>query len=85
MFDNLHIMNIRIYYFTFIVSNYENRILHDTRNHRRRTGGASGAQAPLDSKMAHRRNAKFRAEPPLRTPKLSIYFGKFGALARNTG
>ena len=37
--------------------------------HRRRTRGAGVDRAPLDSKMAHRHNKKFRAEPP-GAPKL---------------
>ena len=41
--------------------------------------GLWGLEPPLDSKIAHRCNTKIRAEPPPRTPKLSLDFEKFGA------
>ena len=46
-------------------------------------GGAGGLELPLDSKLAHRRNTKFKAEPPPGTPKLSLDFEKFGAPDRD--
>ena len=44
-------------------------------------GWGGGLEPPLDSKMAHRRNTNFRAEPPPRTTNLPINFEKFGAPA----
>ena len=41
--------------------------------------GEGGLKLPLESKMAHRRNTHFRAEPPPGTPKLPLDFEKFGA------